>query len=31
MVEEWDGETTFSPAGSSREKLNAEQSSRDSF
>ena len=28
MVEEYDGETTFSPTNSSKEQLNAEQTSK---
>ena len=31
MVEEQDGETTFSPTDSSKEQLNAEQTSLNSF
>ena len=31
MAEEQDGETTFSPANSSEEQLNAEQSSQNTF
>ena len=31
MAEEYDGETTFSPTNSSKEQLNAEQSSQNNF
>ena len=31
MAEEYDGETTFSPTNSSKEHLNAEQTSQNNF
>ena len=31
MVEEWDGETTFSPTNSSKDHLNAEQLPQNNF
>ena len=31
MVEEWDGEITFSPTNSSKEHLNTEQTAQNNF